>query len=70
MPNPLNPLSDPETSDPGSGGGPKGWGTLEEKVKPKGKAFADSDDQDSQPESGSTPPKTGRKEDVQPKGKS
>ena len=71
MPFPLDPLSDPETSDPGSGAGTsKGWGTLEEKVKPKGKAFADPIDEDTDPQSGSVPPKTGRVEPVKPKGES
>jgi hypothetical protein len=69
MPSPLNPLSDPET-DQESNVGPKGWGTLEEKPKPRGEGFADPVDEDSDPQSGSVPPKTGREETVKPKGKS
>jgi hypothetical protein len=70
MPSPLNPLSDPETADPNSGAGTsKGWGTLEEPMKPKGEGFADPLDEDTDPQQG-TGTKTGRKENVQPKGES
>jgi hypothetical protein len=69
MPNPLNPLSDPENPDPDSGIGSKGIGTLKEKVKPKGEGFADPVDEDTDPQSG-TGTKTGRKETVTTKGES
>lgn len=69
MPTPPKFFSDPESSDPASGGGTsKGWGTLEEEVKPKGNSFADEEGAD--PQSGSGTTKTGRKETVKPKGES
>jgi hypothetical protein len=65
--NPLN--SDPESADQGSGGFPKGFGTLKEKVKPKGEGFSDPVDGDTDPKT-DTGPKAGRKETMRPKGKS
>lgn len=67
MSNPSKLFSDPET-DQESNVGSKGWGTLEEKVKPKGEGFADEESAD--PQSGSGTAKTDRVEPVKPKGKS
>lgn len=67
MPNPSKFFSDPESGQE-SNVGPKGWGTLEEKVTPKGEGFADEEGAD--PQSGSGTTKTGREEPINPKGKS